>query len=188
MRTVTLLAVVCCLCSGCGVPFDDSPREIDPGRVPFGLLEEDATSSTTISPAARAAAELYLIRSDRLARVTRDIAIPLTPQKLVVALLQGPTDAEAAANLRTAITATSGASATEPEAGLVRVELGRSFATSGAADQVLAIAQLVFTVTGVPGASRVSFTVSGRPVEVPTADGTLSSAPLGRSDFVALAP
>lgn len=187
-RAAIAITIACCLLAGCGIPVDDAPRQIDPERVPFELLEPDTTTTSTVATSTQVSAEIFLVRDDRLAAVTRDVSAPVTPQRLVAALLRGPTNVEAGANLRTAITTMSGIIAFGPDAGLVRVELGRAFATSGASDQVLAFAQLVYTVTSVPGASLVAFTVSGRAVEAPAGDGTLKGDPLGRADYPTLAP
>lgn len=188
MTALARLLLAGWLLAACGVPLDASPREIDPDRVPFGLLEPDQPGSTTVPQSMQASAEVYLVRGDRLVAVVRDVPTPPTAEKAVMALLRGPTDEEAKIGLRTAITTTGGVSVSGPEDGLVRIELGRSFATSGAGDQVLGLAQLVFTVTALPEASRVLFTVSGRPVEVPAGDGTLTGSPLGRENFRPMAP
>ncbi len=186
-RRAALVVVGALLLSGCGVPNDAAPREISRDRVPFGLLDPDQPSSTVPGPST-ARAEIFLVAADKLVPVTREVAAPATADKAVEALLSGPTNAEAARNLRTAIVTTSGLSASAPVAGLVTVELGRAFATSGASSQVLAVAQLVYTVTSLPGASRVSFTVAGRSVAVPLGDGTLTNSAVTRADFPVVAP
>ena len=48
-----------------------------------------------------------------------------------------------------------------------------------------ALAQLVFTLTDLPGIQRVSVTVEGERVEVPRGDSTLTSDPLTRGDYAA---
>jgi spore germination protein GerM len=70
--------------------------------------------------------------------------------------------------------------------GVGTVDLGGSFGQVGGQEQILAVAQLVFTATSVPGIVKVQFTLGGRPVEVPAGDGTLTQGPLGRSDFPSL--
>ena len=113
---------------------------------------------------------------------------PVTPSGSLQALLLGPTADEAGRGLRTAIGTDSGLSVSAVEAGQVRVELGESFGATSASDQILAIAQIVYTVTALPGVEKATFTLAGRAVDVPTGDGTLTSGPLGRQDFPGLAP
>jgi len=186
-RPIGAALVLLLALGACGVPSDDSPREISPARVPFGLLEPDRPPSTRAEGLVRKT-DVFLVTDDRLTTVARDVPEPITPGKVVRILLDGPTNAEAAMNLRSAIATTSGVSATTPANGLVSVELGRSFATSGPSNQVLGVAQLVYTVTALPGVDRVSFTLNGRPAEVPLGDGTLTTRPVGRADFQAVAP
>jgi hypothetical protein len=38
------------LVTGCGVPTDSAPRPIPDDRVPFGLLDQDPTTTTTVAP------------------------------------------------------------------------------------------------------------------------------------------
>ena len=53
---------------------------------------------------------------------------------------------------------------------------------------MLALGQLVLTATARPGVGQVRFTLEGLPVQVPTADGTVTSDPLSRDDYLALLP
>ena len=48
MRRLLLRAALLPLViTGCGVPTDDAPRPIPDERVPFGLLDEDTTTTMT---------------------------------------------------------------------------------------------------------------------------------------------
>ena len=68
------------------------------------------------------------------------------------------------------------------------IDVNESLTGVDGEEQMLALAQLVFTLTGLPGVNGVSFARDGRPVEVPTADGELKRGPLRRQDFAAVAP
>ena len=181
------IAALASLLVSCRIPSDESPRAIDPDGVPFGLLEQDQPGST-VDGSARVPVDVFFVGNDRLVAATRDVAAPVTADKAVQALLSGPTNTEAGRNLRTAIAATAAISVTPPVDGLIRIELSPSFATPGATNQVLAVAQIVYTVTALFPESRVSFTLAGRPVEVPVDDGTLTRSPVGRTEFATVAP
>jgi spore germination protein GerM len=56
----------------------------------------------------------------------------------------------------------------------------------GGDEQLLAVAQLVCTLTARPGVGPVSFTLEGAPVDVPTGDGSLTSGPVSRDDYADL--
>jgi spore germination protein GerM len=68
--------------------------------------------------------------------------------------------------------------------GLATVALSGEGATQSAgSDRTLAIAQLVYTATAIPGVNRVRFEVGGKTTEVPRGDGTLTSKPVHRADY-----
>lgn len=173
---------------GCGVPADSGPRRIPPDKVPFDLLEPAETVPVTTTVPVAGVVSIFLVSGERLAELRRSSAAPTTPESALSALLAGPTPEEAARGLRTAIGTTLSLTPTRAGAGQVGVELGPSFTSAGGSEQILAIAQLVYTMTALPGVSGVAFTVDGRDVEVPKGDGTLTRSPLGRDAFPAAAP
>ena len=59
-------------------------------------------------------------------------------------------------------------------------------APAAGGNQLLATAQVVFTVTEVPGVEAVRITADGSPVEVPTDDG-LTAEPVSREDYASVA-
>lgn len=67
------------------------------------------------------------------------------------------------------------------------MDLDPAFAEIRAAEQPIAIAQVVFTLTRRPEVERVAFTLEGDPLEVPRGDGSLTSDPLTQGDFPELA-
>jgi len=102
-------------------------------------------------------------------------------------LAEGPTRAEAATGIRTAL---------PPEVvgvdegladGLTTVSVSRGFTGTAGGDQLLAVAQVVWTLTDLPGVATVRFVVEGAPVEVPT-DGGLTDRPVDRDDYRSAAP
>jgi hypothetical protein len=174
--------------AGCGVPADSGPRVIPPDDLPAELVEPAPPPpvSTTVPVTERLS--VYLVLDDRLVEVSRDTRPPPTPRLALAALLAGPTAEEAAAGIRTAIGTTSGVATGDAQGGTVEIELGPSFEAAGGSEQVLAIAQIVYTLTAVPGVDGVDFTLSGRAVEVPRGDGTLTGEALRRDAFPNLAP
>jgi spore germination protein GerM len=63
------------------------------------------------------------------------------------------------------------------------VDLSAAFVEVGGQEQILAVAQVVLTATAVPGVGRVRILLEGQAVEIPRADGTLSSESLGAADY-----
>jgi spore germination protein GerM len=76
----------------------------------------------------------------------------------------------------------------EVTGGIATVTLSQDFANAPVREQILALAQLVYTATELGGVHGVQFTVDGRPAQVPTAQGTPKGGVVTREDFAAIAP
>lgn len=180
-RTALLVLAVMVL-GACGVRAQDGPERLDES---VGVVLPDAGAPR--SDAARTAVEVYFVRSDLLVGVARPVDSADVPTA-VGTLLEGPTEEEAAAGLRTAVPVGTRLRGVTVEAGTARIDLTEPFAEVSGENQVPAVAQLVFTVTGVVGVERVTVAVEGEVIDVPRSDGTLTSGPLTRLDFTAVAP
>jgi len=192
-RLLIALATLAALPVGagaCGVPADENARTLAVEEVPYGLLDEAPADAptTTAQQVAKVNVVVYFLAGEHLQPAPRAVAGPATPSRAVNALLGGPTEAEAVTGLRTAINPATEAAVTRPLPELVVVDLSSAFAAVPTQEQRFALAQIVFTATGVPGVTGVRFTLAGAPVEVPLPDGTLTSLPVGRNAFANLAP
>lgn len=175
--------------AGCGVSEEAAPRGIDSDAVPFDLLEPKGASTTSTTAAApRVAVEVYFIAGDRLTAVRREIASPVVLSSALDAVEAGPTEAEATAGLRTAVPDDAVTSASSSSSSVAHVDLASSFAAVDPAEQLLAIAQIVFTASAVTGVDSVAFSVAGHPAEVPIDGATLVSRAVGRSDYTSVVP
>jgi spore germination protein GerM len=68
------------------------------------------------------------------------------------------------------------------------VDVSSEFGTVGGSDQVLAVAQIVYTLTSSRYIDSVRFAINGNPTEVPDGSGSLSGTPRTRKDYPRLAP
>ena len=190
-RTLLVLLGLVTIASACGVPSDDQPREIAAQNVPFSLLAPTAEATSTTVPAANAMAHVTIYLADaegNLVSVQRDVSAPGTVRKALVALLGGPTPDEAD-RLHTAITsATKLLDLDGPANGLVTIDLSRQVLDITGKQQIIALAQVVYTATSRRNVERVLFRVDGKPKEVPTGDGTLTAEPLTRLSYSELVP
>lgn len=191
-RPVTALAVVLvALVAACGVPTDAEPRAIETRNVPFQLLAPTVEAPTTTQPANTATerATIYLADADgKLQAVRRPVTAPATAKRVLEALLAGPTEEEAD-RFATAITSDTQLLGVDgPDNGLVIVDLSRQLLDITGRSQILALAQVVFTVTALPSVDRVLFKFEGQPAEVQNGNGTLTSSPLGRLSYRDLVP
>jgi spore germination protein GerM len=193
---VSALVVAGLALAGCGVPTDRVPQSLSQRDVPFNLLASDVvTTSTTFSSSPTALATIYLVAADpkaggqdRLQPVDRLVPTPPTVEKVVRRLLSGPSDAEARRGLRTAVPAGTTILAAPVASGIATIDLSGAFARGTGTEQIIALAQIVFTATSLPGVVGVRFTLEGRPTDVPAGDGSQTRAPLGRANFASYGP
>ena len=178
----TLVAV-----AACGIPVDDAARPLSAEDVPSPRPGPTAAPAPPTGGATDAAVEVFLVRELRLAPVRRQVPPPPSVEDAIAALLTEPTAAERSDGLRTALTRDVRL-AGMVAAGVPLVDVTETFAQTEGEEQILALAQIVFTLTGLPEVNGVFFALEGRPVDVPTGDGTLERGPLRRDDFAAVAP
>jgi hypothetical protein len=191
VATVVLLTAVAL--AGCGVPIDRSPSALPRHDIPFGLLRPSApsttTSTSTPSPV-QAPASIFLVSPlGHVVAVTREVpAAEASITAVLGALVKGPTNAETAAGLESAIPAqTSVIGAVTGTDGVATVNLGGTFGQLVGQAQIQAVAQIVFTATALPGVTGVTFELAGQAVDVPVASG--AQVPVAnRLQFAPLAP
>lgn len=170
--------------AACGVPTDDEARVTDPAEVPFGLLDADRRARTDVERSGPTVVEVYLFAETEAALipVARRVEDP-TLMTALAELERGPTDAEAAAGLRSALDESDVVIAADVSGDTATVDLAEGFSAISGADQLVAIAQTVFTATARPGVDQVAFLLDGRPIEIPRGDGSLTSGAVSRDDY-----
>lgn len=177
--TALLLVVLAVALAGCAVPPQTRPEQ-----VPALAVGPPATARPQPGPTRLA---VYFVRGDRLHAVPRT-APRWTPERALALLRDGPTEPEATAGsaspLGSAELAVPPGSA---EPGTVAVEAGDELVALAGRRQLLAVGQLVWTLTEVPGVERVLLLIDGRPVEVPTDSGSKGRA-VTRADYASIAP
>lgn len=170
--------------AACGVTSQDTATRIDPDDVPFGLLDDQPT--TTVVTAGKTTT-VYLLSEDRLIPVERSVASDASLGDLLRQVTAGPTEVEQTLGITSAVPSGSVASV-DASRGIAEVDLASSFGDIRSGDQILALGQIVYTLTGQPGIGGVRFTVEGEDVTVPLSDGRPSDEALSRDDFKAIAP
>lgn len=186
-RLLPLLLAVAALLAACGVPGDGSPREVEAKNVPYKLLAPTAENTTTTQPSAftqTSRVKIYLADVDgKLRAVSRQVTAPSTAAKAVVSLLNGPSKEEAD-ELHSAITTDTKLLGIDgPTDGLVTLDLSHHLLDITGRQQILALAQVVYTATELPLVDRVLFQIDGENVEVPNGNGKLTASPLGRLSY-----
>lgn len=186
MKRLGMLLVALLVLVACGVPGDSDPRAIDAQNVPFDLLSPTAEATTTTQPAFTDTDTVTIFLADaegKLHDVRRQVTSPVSVDKVLESLLGGPTKEEAD-RLSTAITSETKLLGVQgPDDGLVILNLSRQLLDITGRQQILALAQVVWTATELPAVDRVLFEFEGEPVEVQNGNGTLTSSPLGRLSY-----
>lgn len=192
----TVLAVVA-LVPGCGIDSDNKPRELPSSDVPFGLLDQANPPTTAVSPDGSPAGSavgpvgIFLVDNDaRLVEVADEVAAPGGVRQAIQALFGDLSAEQLAGGLNTSIDAgTRLIDVTGPNAnGLVVLDVSRDLSATIGERLRLALAQIVYTATSVPGVRAVQFKIEGEPSDVPDGSGASTSRPLTRRDFVQFAP
>lgn len=188
-RLRALAFLLAATAAACGVQDDGSPRELQAEDVPFDLLAP-ATSVAAAPNQSGVDSTIWFVDNDgQLARARRALEPPVSADDVLGSLLDGVTDAEANNGLRSNITSdTELLGVTGPDDGLVTVDLSGEFLNVSRESQRIALAQVVFTVTGLPNVDRVLFRFDGELAEVPGAGDELTTEPLTRTDFAQFDP
>lgn len=187
---VTVLALV--LAGACGVPEEDEAVVARDDDVPFDLLAPSTTTTSTTSTTVPEVqvdriVEVCLVQGDGgVVPIERTLTRRRTLEEVVEALRRGPTADEARFGLSSALPAPEALGSVSLSGGMATVVLGEAFVQAPAPTQLVAIAQVVCTLTGQPGIGRVQFTYEGQPVQVPLPDGSLAGGSVSRDDYAAL--
>lgn len=179
MRAALALLCGLVLMAGCGVEPQSSPQ---PLTLPSPQLSQPGQRSGDVG----IELTVYFVRGAALAPAQRRVDL-LSPAASLDALIAGPTRAEVIAGLRTALAPQALTVDVGLPGGITSVAVTTEFTGVTGANQLLAVAQVVWTLTGVEGTQQVRFLLDGAPVEVPTDTG-LTDAPVGRDDFDSVTP
>lgn len=183
-RCALLVASLGMLAGACGVGPQESPVVLTPAELPAGL-QPDAQATTT-SVVQTAEVDVWFVREDRLARVRHEVEPPVVAEVALAELLSGPDAEEQDRRLRSAIPDAQVVDGVTVSRGVASVAIGAGFADIPANDQLLAVAQVVLTLTDLRGVGRVVFILADSPVAVPLPSGESTDEAVSRDDYVDL--
>ena len=206
LRTLAIAAVLAG--ASCSVPRDSKDRPLAPNEIAFTPQPEPTTTtttttattttpvttidppeaSTTVTPTTVFISfplDVYWIDGSAIRPIRRN-DVEATLDTAIEALRAGPLFSDTEAGLRSAILSSDMIDAATVQSGTATISLAPSFLTLPGTEQTLAIAQIVYTVTNLPGTGLVEFRLGDRPLSVPTSDGQPSRGALSRDDYVDL--
>ena len=177
-RAALAVALVVVCTTACGVqPQDDAEP------VPTHLLPADVAAPTS-APSSPATVDVYLVEQGRLVRHAQpgagDDGLSALRSLLSAAAPQG--------TRRTAVPAGTSLLSASADGDLVVLDLSGEFGEVRGRDQLLAVAQVVWTVTERPPLRRVRLTVEGRELPLPVDTGAAASGPVTRDDYASVGP
>jgi hypothetical protein len=144
----------------------------------------------TSSPVGTTRLSVYFLRGEQLGVAAR--RVPQTQAvaaAAVRALCAGPTAAERAAGLSTAIPSGTALRSVGISGGVALVDLSSAYDSGGGSLSMAArVAQVVYTLTQFPGIKAVSFALDGEPISMLGGEGVAVAPPQRRADWVGFEP
>ncbi|MFM7872150.1 MAG: GerMN domain-containing protein [Actinomycetota bacterium] len=205
-RRAVALAVSALILTGCAVPDRGAVQAVDPDQIPYELnatststtsssttLPANPTDSSTVAPETTIPVEsvnLFYVAGLQVVPIARLLLSPASAAQVLAALAEGVPPGDPAAGLRTALPADFVA-AVLVERGVARVDLPPTFVTEvPGAEQRLAIAQIVLSLTRRAGIGQVVFTSGGQLQSVPRGRGDLTDpgSAVTCEDYASLLP
>jgi spore germination protein GerM len=184
-RLAVIGTLVALTAGGCGLPPSGTVTRVDPTTVPYQLLESSPPNPTNQDSGGRPV-RIYLVAGDRLVSAKRQVFGNNVPSAAVRSLFLGPSPLETRRGLTSDVPAQTHLISLDVRGATATLDLTSAFGTVGGTAQVLAVAQIVYTVTSTRDIKSVRISINGKPVEVPNGTGSLSSAPRSRSDYRSL--
>lgn len=164
---------------GCGFPTEGEPSAVPEEEQPPSLI----TQPTGARPGLETVT-LWFVENDALVAIDRRLPPPVDVAATVAVLAAGVSDLDS--GLRSALPSAEMVVGAELSAGTASVELADDFLDIPSGDQVLALGQIVYTLTDLRGVGRVRFTIDDAPVVVPLPGGDSTEDSVSRDDFAAL--
>lgn len=181
--------------AGCGVSSDSAPKRLDSSfdtaiRVAVSTtlpnIDPVVTTVPSVAPDLRPIV-VYLAQGEGVVPRARSLPEPVSPRDVVELLAKGPTENEAAVEMRTLFTSdTQVVEVSDVVDGMVTVNLDPSVLELSGSDQLLLIGQVSLTLTSLTRVSSVQYVVASGPIPVVGPDGVSIDRPVVKSDFSAL--
>lgn len=176
-RFLAGLASLVALCS-CGFPVQDRPEAVD-----VAVVTVPDAPPTIPDASGLESIRIWMVDDDTLTPVKRLVPGPPAAADAVAALAGGVSAEESDLGLRSAIPDASMLTDVEVSRGIATIGLSGDFLDIPAGDQVLAVGQVVHTLTDLRVVGRVRFEIDGEDVAVPLPNGDSAQEPVSRDDF-----
>ena len=180
----SVMGIAGLLVASCGFPVEEQATPLSSDDLP-DALRSDTPVVTTI-PLESEIASVWLVEEQALVQLRHRIAAPATLDSIVADLLAGASADEQERGLRSAVPAPDAVVGVTLSRGVATVSLGSSFLQIAAEDQLLAVGQLVLTLTDFRGVGSVQFALDEQSIAVPLPTGEASDQPVFREEYLVL--
>jgi hypothetical protein len=184
MRVPVSLALACVVLSACGVQAQDGPERLPAELLPPELRQSAGPMAAPSATPVTRSVPVYLVEGGRLVRQER----PAEGRTLEQALAVLTTAAQAQGSRRSAVPPGTVVERLDVRGEVLVVDVSAHFAQVRGRDQVLAVAQVVWTATEFPPVRRVDLRVDGRSIDLPVEQGAVSAGPASREDYRSVGP
>ncbi len=184
MRALAGVIAAALVLLGCGVPLQDEPTPIEPQAIPSRL--QSPRASTAAPSTAMTTVQVNFVRKNRLVSLAREVTGADLPEGVIRALTTGPTENEQADGITSALPPGITLTVAVVQGTTVGLELSGETGGRSATENVLAVGQIVLSLTALDTVDEVTFWRDGSPVEALLADGALTTKPLTAADYEAL--
>ncbi len=188
MRRLSVLAAAAAvLLGGCGISPDTAPRDITDDDA----VADDRTDGTD-TEAATGTGRVFLVQSDAAGAPTDLVAVPRAievgadrdPTGVLGVLIAGPGTSERADGISTFVPADLEQLGWSPRSGgVISLDLGPQLNELSGTALTFALAQIVYSLSEIPGVTAVRITVEGVAETWPDANGRPQADPLTVFDY-----
>jgi Sporulation and spore germination len=181
------------LLAGCGIPTESAARSISESQVPYHLLSPTAPTVTTPTLNSYVTVNVYFtVTNKSVVKEPRFIPPPASLTAVIDALLKGPKFSELQTGVQTSLNNEVKLLSTHVAGGIAKVNFNPAFGDLSGFQQVLAVAQVVWTVATWPGGTLhgtgigVEFEIGGFQIQVPLSTGQLITGPVHLKQYASL--
>jgi hypothetical protein len=186
------VATAAAFVAACGGPGGgSSPNPTATATVtPTPSASPSPTTAPTATPSATTTLSLYFLRGEELGVAERRVPVTTKPATAALeALLAGPTPAEKAAGLTSAVPSRTRLLGLSIDGTTARVDLSAQFAAGGGSLSMQArVAQVVYTLTRFKTVETVTFMLEGSAVDALGGEGLMLGEGQRRSDWRSFEP
>jgi hypothetical protein len=182
LLALAVLAAVGFVLAGCG-----SEKPVSLGKPGTGATTAQEPTTSVPAPVP---VEVWFARDGGLVAVRRThTATRAVATAAINSLLDGPTAAERAAGISSAVPAGTRLLGINIENGVATIDLTSDYQSGGGSlSMQTRLGQVVYTLTQFPTVQKVRFRLDGSPVDVFSSEGIVLDHPVGRADYAELLP